>query len=278
MSKYYDLKEEVDKLSKAGRYMDAIKAMNKYIEEVKLRDGEESSRIITLLNDLGGMYRNVGYFDEAESTFNQVLIKIDKLNGAESEQYATATVNLACMYRFINKYEKAERLFLEAIKKYDNIKMDDKDEYNKLYANACNNLGVLYQDMNNHEVAEIYHTKALNLLKEINHHEYIAITLNNLANPLVELKQFSEAINLLNESLTIFEEELSTKHPLYLTAISNLGAIYFQQGDVDLAIRNFENALVIMKESYGEYSPQYRDVYENLMIAKNTRNKIAAKQ
>ncbi len=272
MDNYNQLKEEVQALSSSGRYVDAIKKMNEYIEVVKQRDGEDSSRIVTLLNDLAGMYRNVGFYDEAEETFQTVLKEIDAKQGVDNEQYATTVVNLACMYRFVNKHEKAEQLFLGSLKTYDKLDADTVDEFEKLYANASNNLGVLYYDMGRHEEAIVYHERALEILKKINLHEYIATTLNNIATAKLELGEHKQAIELLDQSLAIFDQEGMTEHPLYHTVINNIGAIYFQEGKLNLAVSHFTEALEVMRASYGEYSPQYLDCYHNLQMAKETLN------
>ncbi len=288
-----ELKQQIRQLSSEGQYVSAIPLMEKYCKLIGEEHGLNSDRYVTVINDLGGMYRNVGDFSNAESTFNKALELIERKKGKQSVQYATTTVNLACMYRFQNEFDKAEKLFLSAIDIYDNdeemkilkvpnncgltpenmqIKLDyEKNNVDKrnLYANACNNIGVLYQDMKEFEKAISYHYKSLDYLKGTENHEYLAITLNNFVNPYLQEKRYDDAIAVAKESLAILEKYCTKRHPFYSTSLNNLGSIYYHLKRYDEALECFEDVEKELKYTFGENSPQFKSCKKNIEVVKN---------
>lgn len=292
MNRRHELKEIIQKYSSEGNYMEAISYMEEYVELIVEEFGHDSDRYVTVINDLGGMYRNVGDFKNAEETFTKALTIIEGKLGKRSEQYATTIVNLACMYRFTNQFEKAEKSFLDAISIYDECEemaqvLEDskcsycayqetrnenvqnaklKEEYRKklLYANATNNLGTLYQDMKQFEKAVHCHKRSLEILETTDKYDYIAITLSNLVNPMIQEKKFDEAKVLAKRSLEIFETHLSSDHPFYLMAYNNLGAVHFHTSEFEKALECFKVVEQKLKKTYGENSPQYKSALVNI--------------
>ncbi len=288
-----ELKAEVKKYSDDGQYVKAMPLMEQYCELIAQEFGYDSDRYVTVINDLGGMYRNVGDWEKAEATFNKALELVEKRLGDRSTQYATVTVNLACMYRFLGQFERAESLFLNAISIYDEdaemqiTEMPDvcvnTPENNKtkrefenkllekstLYANACNNIGVLYQDMGLYDKALFYHEKSLNFLKYTNNYEYLAISLNNLVNPLMKQGEFDKALEAVLESIGILKEHVSINHPFYSTSINSLGTIYFYQKKYKEALDCFLEAKTFLVDSFGEKSPQYISCLKNIEVVEN---------
>ncbi len=289
LKKRDELKKTIQKYSNQGNYIDAIPYMEQYVLLIQEEFGCESDRYVTVINDLGGMYRNIGDFINAKKTFDNALQIIENKLGNDCEQYATTTINLACMYRLTKEFEKAENLFLNAIsiydndieiqnilkessckrraiidKKYDNIKNEEDNFKAILYANASNNLGTLYQDMKQFDKAVQCHEKSLELLLNTNKYDYIAITLNNLVNPLIQQEKFDEALVFAKKSLYIFEHYLSTEHPFYLMSYNNLGAIYFHTHRFEEALKCFETVEKKLKLTYGKNSSEYKSAINNI--------------
>ncbi len=293
MGNRQDLKLQVQEHSKNGEYVKAIPLMEQYVDLIVEEFGADSDRYVTVINDLGGMYRNIGDFEKAESTFNKALEITANKVGNKSIQYATITTNLACMYRFLNDFDKAEKLFLSAIDIYESNDMIkslmacDKCVYtpeqterakelkneilerSTLYANVCNNIGVLYQDMKDFEKALLYHNKSLDLLHNTSNFEYIAITLNNFINIYLQEHRYDDAIKVAKESLSILEAHCTKEHPFYSTTLNNLGAIYFHQKQYKDALKCFEEVKKDLVHTFGENSPQYASCIKNIDLVKS---------
>ncbi|WKY47461.1 tetratricopeptide repeat protein [Eubacteriaceae bacterium ES3] len=282
MNEYENQKEQlkavIRKFSHEGNYVEAIPYMETYCDLIREHFGADSDRYVTVINDLGGMYRNVGDFEKSHETFDKALKLIEKKVGKDSMQYATTSVNLACMYRLTKEFDKAERMFLEALKSYDNdremkdilsadtisISPENLEFKSTLYANATNNLANLYQDMGKMAEAKVFLSKSLELLKNTGNHEYIAISNLNLANALMVEGELDEALSMIESSLLIFDEHLGKDHPLYLTSLNNLAAIYFHQKKYDKALEMLNNVEPLLKATYSENSPQYQSLVLNI--------------
>ncbi len=274
-----ELKVIIRKYSSQGNYIEAIPYMEEYCELIKDNLGADSDRYVTVINDLGGMYRNIGNFEKSYETFSKALDLIAVKVGKDSVQYATTTVNFACMYRLTGEFEKAMAMFTSALNIYnanksfqrilnkDNIEAMDKAEVvmkSTLYANATNNLATLLQDMDSNEDAIKYLNISLELLKNTENSEYIAISLSNLSVASMRIGELESAENSINESIEIFEKQAMNEHPSYLMALNNLASIYFYKGEYKDALDKLETIEPLLKKTYGIESPQYRSLVFNI--------------
>ncbi len=278
-----NLKQTIRQFSKAGNYVEAIPYMERYCDLIKGHFGDDSNRYITVINDLGGMYRNVGNFEKSYETFNNALTLIEQKLGTKCEQYATTTVNLACMFRLTGDFEKAENMFLNALDIYDNdekmqqilnsktdnLTKEDIVRKSTLYANASNNLATLYQDLDKLPQSINLLTKSLELLKNTTNFEYTAISLCNLANAYMQSGNLTKAYEINSQSIKIFKDNNMIKHPSYLTALNNLGSIYFYKEEYQNALNSFETVEPLLKQTYGENSPQYQNLIYNITEVKS---------
>jgi len=69
----------------------------------------------TSLNNLAGLYRAQGRYDEAEPLYRQALELRRELLGERHPQVATSLNNLAYLYESQGRYNEAEPLYLEAL-------------------------------------------------------------------------------------------------------------------------------------------------------------------
>ena len=99
-------------------------------------------RRAVILNELGGYYRRLLRFSEAERAFTEAIEIQQALTGESDPDYATSLNNLAGLYRMTGEYEKSEKLFLEAVEIYKATIAAD----HYLYTSSLNNLALLYQD------------------------------------------------------------------------------------------------------------------------------------
>ncbi len=278
-NKKAELKQIIRQFSSNGNYVEAIPYMEEYCDLIKGNLGAESDRYVTVINDLGEMYRNVGDFENSFKTFSKALELIEEKIGRQSIQYATTTVNFACMYRLTEDLEKAETMFLSALETYDrdesfrkivekiDVESIDKDEVvlkSTLYANASNNLATLYQDMGKNEESIKYLNISLELLKNTDNYQYIGISLCNLAVGLMQMGDLDKAEDTINESIELFTSHGMNEHPSYLMALNNLASIYFYKGELPKALENFEIVEPLLKKTYGVNSPQYQSLVYNI--------------
>ncbi len=160
-------------------------------------------------------------------------------------------IQSALDYFKASDYEKAADLFIKAL---------DSDKNNP---NILNNIGLCYSKLAKDDLAEEYFIKALSFNSKA------VQTYINLADVYFRNKKIADAINLLENGVTLMPKEIALKHYLSrfyledcrydlamdqlfeildidgdnLDAYWDLGNIQFELGDYDSAVDNYENVL-----------------------------------
>ena len=124
------------------------------------------------------------------------------------------------------------------------------------YADAHNNLGVIFQDQMNYEKAKDCYEKAIEIMPDS------ADTHNNLGIIFKELKNYQKAKDCFEKTIEI--------NPDYADAHNNLGIIFKELGKNEKAKSCYEKAI--------EINPNYVDAHNNLgIIFKELKNYQKAK-
>jgi tetratricopeptide (TPR) repeat protein len=134
------------------------------------------------------------------------------------------------------------------------------------YATSMNNLGMLYQDMGDHQAALPLYKQVLEVRKAAlgQKHPNYANSLNNLANLYHAMGDHQAALPLLQQALQVRKAALGEKHPLHATSLNNLAGLYQAMGDHQAALPLFQQALQVFKAVLGEKHPDYATTLNNL--------------
>ena len=87
--------------------------------------GEEHPSVASSLNNLAGLYKSQGRYEEAEPLYIQALDMRKKLLGEEHPDVATSLNNLAGLYSSQGRYEEAEPLYIQALDMYKKLLGDE---------------------------------------------------------------------------------------------------------------------------------------------------------
>ena len=255
------LMAEIDRQDRAGDYTKLLPLTTEYSQLVAEKYGVKSMEYAAALNDLGGIYRDIGGYEKAEELFNQGNEVLAVLRGRQDPNYATSINNTAGLYRLMKKWTESEALFLEAIEIY---KMTLGEEH-FLLISALNNLGLLYQDMERYDEAEPLHQRCRTLLEKSNDNAIgLATTLNNLATLAQKTGRAKEASRFLEQALAIYKENLGAEHPLYATAINTLAMSRYHSGDNIGAEKAFLEVEEIIRRRFGAGSSYHKSSLGNL--------------
>jgi tetratricopeptide (TPR) repeat protein len=142
----------------------------------------------------------------------------------------------------------------------------NKYHHNLDYANNSNSLGVLYSDMGDYKVAELYYKQAFVIYKKVLGEEspYYADILNNLGLLYYEMGDYKEAEVYLIQALELTKKALGEEHPDYAGSLNNLGSLYLDMGDYKVAELYYKQALAIKKKVLGKDNPDYAMSLNNL--------------
>jgi tetratricopeptide (TPR) repeat protein len=240
--------------------------LNKSLETIEKMPEEERNlytlKIISIQNNLGLLYTNLGIYDKAEQLLITSLKEMKKIRGVNHHHVAIYQNNLADLYKSKGNYKKAEKLFLNSL---EIIKSSLGYEHPNL-AHILSNLGDIYRIQGNLDKAQQYFEESLTIRKKIlgtNHRDY-ASSLNELGLLLVELGDYKKAKETFNECLIIQEMLLGKNTSDYARTLNNLGIVYFHQKELDQAENLYLQSLQIRINILGQDHPEVAMSYHNL--------------
>lgn len=255
---------QVDKIYKLGRRKEAEPILLEGAEKLKSLYGEDTTDYAAILNELGGLYKEISEYSKSEDAFLRAQKILSKVLGEEHPDYATTINNLAGLYRLMNKHEESEKLFKEAIMIYE--KTLGKNHF--LYASGLNNLGLLYQDLKRYREAWRLHEDALEIIKNLDNPIAYATTLNNLSVVYSHLGSIDEAEEMLKKASEIYKEEVGTEHPLYASSLNNLASFYIKHKKIYTPAKElYLQVLDICERVYGKDNYEYAVAAYNLKEA-----------
>jgi tetratricopeptide (TPR) repeat protein len=260
---------------KAGCYQ---KRLGNYTpaEKFHLRAAEISASVFgvgsqsyaTDLNDLAGVYKDQGKYDEAIEKY-EVALRIDEETiGRKHSNYATRLNNLALVYKLQGRYDEAIEKYEEALR-IDEITIGREHPD---YATHLNNLANVYYSQGRHKEAIEKLEEALRIAEKTigsEHPEY-SVRLSNLGEVYRTQGLYNEAIEKFEQALLITERRLGSNHPNLGIQLTNLAAAYADQGRYAEAKGNLERALQIGEKTIGKEHPYYAGRLNNLALIHET--------
>lgn len=151
-------------------------------------DGRDKHGMLTVENELMGLYRKTNRKENALESVRKALNLIDDLKLGGAVVAGTTFTNAATVYKAFAMPEESIELFEKAKEIYEKELQSDDPRLGGLY----NNLGLTLTDLKRFDEAEEYYNKAINVMSNNKNGELeIAITYLNLCD-LNEAKLGSE--------------------------------------------------------------------------------------
>ena len=259
---------------------------------------------ISIINNLGILYSELGDYKVAEPYFKQALEIRKKTLGDEHPDVASSLNNLGVLCSNIGDYQSAESFYKQslAIKKkafgekhpdlilsLDNLGQlfSDIGDYKSAepyykqslailknilgvkhtdYGGGLMRLGILYYNMGDYQVAEPYFKQTLEIYKQNlgEEHPDYAMTLNNLGNLFSDMGDYKTAEPYYKQSIEIYKHSLGEEHPDFAMSLNNLGLLYSDMGDYKAAEPYYKRALEIRKQALGVDHSDYAGSLNNL--------------
>ncbi|PTX61429.1 histidine kinase [Kordia periserrulae] len=253
----------------------------KKINKIGIKLSEDLKDTATLANhywDLGAFYKRHQQVDSAYISYD-ISQKLHKKIG-KSSIAGRLLLRMARIEKDVKDYTGSEITTTNAIKIFEPL-----NDYKNLY-NCYNNLGIVFNNLEEYGKAIKYHHDALGILSEIEDHNNDikkAISLNNIGIVYQNLNNHEEAINIYNEALK--NDSLPIKNiRLYATLIDNLAYSKFKLNDFKDLPDLFYKALhirdsldtpagiVINKLHLSEYYWKLNDTLKSYQYAIEGRN------
>jgi CHAT domain-containing protein/tetratricopeptide (TPR) repeat protein len=244
------------------QYTAAEVAMRDAIQTFVALLGEDHPYHAAALNNLGGLYEDMGAYARAEPLYLKALAIWKNTVEEDHPDYARSLNNLGGLYRATGQFAQAEPLYRRALA----IKKQSLGEDHPDYARSLNNLGELYRATGEYARAEPLYRHALMIRKRSlgeDHPDY-AEGMNNLGMLYQAMGEYVRAEKLLRQALKNLKQAVGEVHPAYACSLSNLGGLYQDIGDYTRAEPIVRRSLEIRKKVFGEDHPAYATGLNNM--------------
>ena len=162
----------------------------------------DMSAKITILNEAMGFYRETSQYEKAKACIREVLEIMEQAGLADSIPYATTLLNAANALRAAGELEEAMKDYNQVFAIYEGQVPQVDFRYAELY----NNVALLYQEMEQYDMAIRCLEQALVIVRQMPGKEFqTAITLANLGSSELQEKRQEQAEEHLKEAITLFQ-------------------------------------------------------------------------
>lgn len=278
----------------AGVYADRgdfEKSLQSYKQALSLSVSTGNKRRqAAVLNNTGLLYAGVGDYSAAFKEFEKALVLYKELDNPAL--VAQLLVNLADTYISVGEYLKArdaaseayrlaqqkalaplELLALHNLGRTMHYRGDYKaaiDNYLAALALAqatrdarnesdiLNSIGETYVRLGDFKKASEYHQRAVDRVRDLNLPGFSGLFLRNVAGDYAQSHQLDEAVQTLTQALALSENSKDRRLKGFVT--NDLGAIYFEEGDLKKA-RDYLGQALSVRRDIGDK----RGVAETLM-------------
>ncbi len=226
---------------------------------------------VSVLTELGTMYKCTGEYERSKEYFRQALEKIRFGIGTKTLEYATAANNLAGAFRLTGQPDEAIRYFTEALQAYESL-ADAKESIQSNYycMTVLNNLGLVYLEMREPARADDCFSRVLPSMIKLNEEQgglepELAVTCCNQAAARYFDEDLPGAQEKIDEALKWYEKAPENRRG-HLGAVYNLqGDIFRREGKKEDAKDAYQQAMYWTKRFFGE-NPEYETALRKMEI------------
>lgn len=215
-----------------------------------------------LRSTVGGVYRALGLYDQADAMFKAALALRTRLYGTEHPQVAASHLDLAGVLLDRGKLDEAESLVRKAL----SMRRRFLGNAHPDVATSLNNLAAVL--MARSKLAEAESALRESLVISRAHfgdtHPEVATSLNNLGSVLREQGRLPEAEEAVRQALAMRKSLLPSQHPDLSNSINTLAGLLLTQGKLGEAETLFRDDLASRKKLLGNEHPEVANALNNL--------------
>ena len=219
-----------DDYIKKDDIMSALKHLEFWDKEIRIvkDDNIQNKRsLLTVENELIGVYRQLKLRDKADYIIESILSLIEELDIKSNISTSTIYTNIATSYKVFEEYDKAIYYYNLAFDIY-NSKDYDKTTYE--YASLLNNFALTLIDVEDYDKANDYFLQAIDVLTHLKGKDLeIALTYLNIAT-LIDAKynigKEKEIDENLDKAKAIFDGSTVIKDSYYAYVCDKAASVY----------------------------------------------------
>jgi tetratricopeptide (TPR) repeat protein len=231
------------------------------ILEAKL--GSDHLVVATALNNLAGLYFEIGNYDKALPLYQRAFDIREKTLGPKCPIFGSTLNRFGLLYHYMGEYEKALPLYQRALDIFENV----LGPQHSIVATTLNNIAGVYLDIRDYKKALPLYYRVLKIQeKELGTQQspYIAITLNNIGLLFHNMKNYDGALVFYQTALEIHENNLTPKYPEVIMTLNNLALVNESMGDYEKSLSFYQRALDIHESMLSPPDQYFARTLDNL--------------
>ena len=140
----------------------------------------------------------------------------------------------------------SQKKYKEALSSFERSISENKSGAASEYGIVYNNIGNVYSETNQYELALTYYLKSLKIRQELNESQFFSLIYTNLGDVYIKLKQYKKALYYTTLSLKVAKEH-ENKMAMQ-NAYQTLGTCYEEMKQYDVAEKYYSIAMTQAKE------------------------------
>ncbi|CAF3999473.1 unnamed protein product [Adineta steineri] len=260
----YEMDETTDILTLA-KFLFEMGDLNKAEEFYTLLFDElptDHPDVITIKNDLGGIYREKGEYLKALKNHKQALKLQKLLIPYDFVQLAAIYNDIGYVYEELGNYSQALKFHRKTLQ----IRRKHHPYYKFHFATTYNHLGNVYNHIGKKKLALKYHKKALVIKRRFYSeiHPNLANEYNNIGEVYLSIQNIKKAQIYLEKGLEIRLKSLPNDHQALAISYSNLGQVYDYKNDHKKGLECYQKALDILLKCLPSNHIDLAAIYNNI--------------
>lgn len=242
-----------------------------YMLEVLSRAGnlEDLEGVVSVCNELGGLYRAMRRTDEALWTYEKVMEGLEQMGLEGTRNYASALINLGNVHIARKSYEKAYDIDRQALEILERL---GGEAYQR--AALYNNMSAVLRELGRTKEAQDMALRAIEIIRELPEcMGELATSYTNLGQAQAKEYAFSDARQNLMHALQLYENSSGDRDIHYANAVYALGNLDDAQGYYENAEERYIRAAKLIERDFG-HTCDYDQIMEDLQRVRRKVKKV----
>ena len=242
-----------------------------YMLEVLSRAGnlEDLEGVVSVCNELGGLYRAMRRTDEALWTYEKVMEGLEQMGLKGTRNYASALINLGNVHIARKSYEKAYDIDRQALEILERL---GGEAYQR--AALYNNMSAALRELGRTKEAQDMALRAIEIIRELPEcMGELATSYTNLGQAQAKEYAFSDARQNLMHALQLYENSSGDRDIHYANAVYALGNLDDAQGYYENAEERYIRAAKLIERDFG-HTCDYDQIMEDLRRVRRKVKKV----
>ena len=243
----------------------------KEMDKVLSRAGnlEDLEGVVSVCNELGGLYRAMRRTDEALWTYEKVMEGLEQMGLKGTRNYASALINLGNVHIARKSYEKAYGIDRQALEILERL---GGEAYQR--AALYNNMSAALRELGRTKEAQDMALRAIEIIRELPEcMGELATSYTNLGQAQAKEYAFSDARQNLMHALQLYENSSGDRDIHYANAVYALGNLDDAQGYYENAEERYIRAAKLIERDFG-HTCDYDQIMEDLQRVRRKVKKV----